>query len=193
MSATPMRPARSSSSCRLRWQRVRPLVCGCVGVLAQVTGEVQPLPATQRTAGEVKVAAQARRIRDRVDALDSPGGPVPAARLQHPRLARIGQNERAIVARRLRIVVPRRAPLAVFLQQRRHHVQGLAGRAAALQAQADQVHPQQPDLLPRRRRPDRFIADDHAALIHAVLEAPEPERLTAQDAIGVAYLRQVTY
>jgi AAA domain len=43
----------------------------------------------------------------RVQALDAPGGPVPAARFQHPRLAWVGQNERAIVARRFRIVVPR--------------------------------------------------------------------------------------
>lgn len=129
-------------------------------------------------------------VRDRVDALDASAGPVPAARLQHPRLAGVGQNERAIVARRLRVIVSRRTSLAVFLQQRRHHVESLAGRPAAFQAQADQVHSQQPDPLPRCRRPDRFVADGHASLIDPVLEAPEPEGLTAQHAIGMPYLRQ---
>src|SRR5262249_32118425 len=107
------------------------------GVFAQVSGEVQLLPATQRLAGEVKVAAQTRPVRDRVAALEAPGGPAPPARLQPPRLAWVGQNERAIVARRLRLIVSRRPSLAVFLQQRRHHVESLTSRAAALQAQTD--------------------------------------------------------
>src|SRR4051812_12695254 len=77
----------------------------------------------------------------------------------------------------------------MFLEQRRHDVERLTGAAAAFQAEPDEVHAEQTDRLARRLRPDRLIPDDDTALVDAVLEAPEPERLTAEESVRVSHLR----
>src|SRR5438093_1259340 len=59
----------------------------------------------------------------------------------------------------------------------------------ASQTQAGQVHAQRPRGLAGRFRPDGLVADDDAPLVDAMLEAPQPERLTAEDPASMPGLR----
>jgi hypothetical protein len=73
------------------------------------------------------------------------------------------------------------AALAVLLQQRRDHLDGLCRGGGALQAETQQVHADQRRLLLwRNARVHRLVADHHAMLVGAHLGAPDPERPAQQ-------------
>ena len=83
----------------------------------------------------------------------------------------------------------RRAALAVGLDQRRDHLEGLATVAAALETEAHQIHSDQAGgLLDRLPREDGVVPDGHAVFVDALLEAPQPPRRMPQHAIGFRHL-----
>jgi hypothetical protein len=67
----------------------------------------------------------------------------------------------------------------------------LVGGAPALEAEPDQVHPDQADRVERLARVDRLVADRDAPLVDAHLEAPQPVRPRADQLPGLGDLRDL--
>ena len=115
--------------------------------------------------------------------------PVPARGLEHPGLARVGDDERVVIAPRL--PVARIAALAVTLQQRGDDLFRLGRRAAALEAEPHQVHAEQARCLGLLAGMQRLVADHDPVFVHPVLEAPEPPRPAAEHRERLVHLGNV--
>ena len=78
------------------------------------------------------------------------------------------------------IVLGARAALAVLLEKTRANPHGLAGGAAPLECQAQQIHPEQPVLRPElvvELGVDGFVAAHNTILVGTHLAAPHPRGL----------------
>ena len=144
--------------------------------------------------GEIRRATRPVRpdvetVGDVGDDVDGPGRPVTTRRLQHPRRARVGDEE-CVVIRPVEVQVSR-AALPVRLDERRHHLERLARGAPALEPEPDQIHPRQPDGGERLAREHRLVADRDAMRVHAVLQSPQPVRLRADDGMRLGDLRHL--
>ena len=123
-------------------------------------------------------------IRDRRTVADRARRPRARAGLEHPAAARVGDQERREV--RLVVVVLAAAALAVLGERAR------SSRRARRRRCAPRSRPSRTRSMPRspavwRRRivdrPDPLVADRDAVLVDAVLDAPEPRRVRADERV----------
>ena len=72
------------------------------------------------------------------------------------------------------------------LQQRCDDSKRFLGRAGSLQAEADQIHPQQRGRLLARPvdGPDLFVPDRDPVFVDPVLDAPQPRRSRTEECVG---------
>ena len=77
------------------------------------------------------------------------------------------------------------AALSVLGERRGHRIERIVGRRAALEPEPDQIHTDEPGGLDAGivDRPDALVADRHAVLVDAVLEAPEPRGVRADERV----------
>ena len=129
-------------------------------------------------------------IGDGAHTTDPFGGPIPTGSLQHPGLARVGDDERVVI---VLLVAETAVPsLAVGVQQLDNEVKRCTRRAGSLQRQPDNVHADQAGLFVIGfLGKDRLIGDGQATLVGAHLAPPDPEGLGKQDLVGLWHLRDL--